>query len=128
MLDLLPPSLIGFLREKYSSGVATAEASFEDSSADEDALTGALGLALAMKDPIIFPGPTGNYEVQVSYRKLRGRGPNAPERLYGSDGLFQISISNEYGQILRQKGLPFQSKTNWQSYSRIWCTGRGVMG
>lgn len=107
-----------FLRDRYIAGVATAEASFEDSSADEDALTGALGQALAMKDPIIFSGPAGNYEVQVSYRKLRGRGLNAPERLYGSDGLFQIVVSDEYGNILRQKGLPFQSKTNWRGKSK----------
>lgn len=107
-----------FLRDRYIAGVATAEASFEENSADEDALTGALGQALAMKAPILFAGPTGEYTVQVSYRKLRGRGLNAPERLYGSDGLFQISVSNEFDEILRQKGLPFQSKTNWRGRSK----------
>jgi len=71
-----------------------------------------------MKEPIMFTGPEGNYTVQVSYRKLRGRGLNAPERLYGSDGLFQILVSNENDEILRQKGLPFQSKTNWQGRSQ----------
>ncbi len=118
MRDLLPSHLIDFLRDRYIAGVATAEASFDDNSADEDALTGALGQALAMKSPITFTGSSGEYTVQVSYRKLRGRGINAPERLYGSDGLFQISVSNEFGETLRQKGLPFQAKTNWRGSSK----------
>lgn len=40
--------------------------------------------------------------------------PNAPERLYGADGLFQISVLDEFGNVLRSKGLPFQAKTDWK--------------
>lgn len=117
MRDLLPDHVFEFLRDRYIAGVATAEANFAASSADEDALTGALGQALAMPAPWIFTGPNGDYSVQVSYRKLRGRGLNAPERLYGSDGLFQIEVSAANGSVVRRKGLPFQSKTNWRGRS-----------
>lgn len=117
MRDLLPDQVFEFLRDRYIAGVATAEANFVASRADEDALTGALGQALAMPTPWIFTGPDGDYAVQVSYRKLRGRGLNAPERLYGSDGLFQIEVSAPDGSVLRRKGLPFQSKTNWRGRS-----------
>lgn len=96
----------------------TAEANFAASSADEDSLTGALGQALAMPTPWRFLGPEGDYEVQVMYTKLRGRGHNAPEKLYGSDGIFQIEIASADGTVLRRKGLPFQSKTNWRGRNR----------
>jgi hypothetical protein len=38
MRDLLPPILADFLRDRYIAGVAMAEASFEEGSADEDGL------------------------------------------------------------------------------------------
>lgn len=118
MRDLLPEELINLLHDRYIAGVATAEAHFGESSADEDALTGALGQAIAMRDPITFADASGTYSVSVSYRKLRGRGLNAPERLYGSDGLFQIAITTGAGTVLRMKALPFQAKTNWRGRNR----------
>lgn len=113
MRDILPAHLVDFLRDRYIAGVAMAEASYAESSADEDAITGALGQAIAMPTPTVFSGPQGIYEVKISYRKVRGRGRDAPERLYGSDGIFQITVTDEHGEVVRQKGLPFQSKKNW---------------
>lgn len=114
MHDILPSAVITLLRDRYAAGVANAEAFFDQHRADEDAVTGALGQALAIGDPIRFNFENQIYEVKISYRKIRGRGSNAPERLYGSDGIFQISITDRAGQIAAQKGLPFQSKTNWK--------------
>jgi hypothetical protein len=105
------------LRDRYIAGVATAEAHFADSSADEDSVTGALGQALAMSEPLKFSDRFGDFSVQISYRKVRGRGLNAPERLYGSDGIFQIAVTTEEGLVVRLKGLPFQSKINWRGRS-----------
>jgi hypothetical protein len=70
-----------------------------------------------MREPLIFGDQSGNFSVQVSYRKVRGRGLNAPERLYGSDGIFQIAVTTEEGVVVRLKGLPFQSKINWEGRS-----------
>src|ERR1051326_69266 len=117
MRDLLPQHLVDFLRDRYIAGVATAEAHFADSNADEDSVTGALGQAISMHEPLIFGDQSGNFSVQVSYRKLRGRGLNAPERLYGSDGIFQVAVTTEEGVVVRLKGLPFQSKINWEGRS-----------
>ena len=114
MRDILPPSLVDLLRDRYLAGVADAEAAFNQHVADEDSLTGALGQALAMREPIIFNGPGGTYAVRVSYRKLRGRGPGALEKTLGSDGIFQIEVANDLGGVVRSKGLPFQAKTNWR--------------
>src|SRR3954453_4627655 len=102
MRDLLPQHLVDFLRDRYIAGVATAEANFADSSADEDSVTGALGQALAMREPLIFSDQSGAaFSVQISYRKVRGRGLNAPERLYGSAGIFQIAVTTPEGVVIR---------------------------
>lgn len=114
MHDILPAAVIGILRDRYAAGVASAEAFFDHHCADEDAVTGGLGQALAIGDAIRFHFEGQLYEVNIAYRKLRGRGSNAPERLYGSDGIFQIIVTDRAGQIAAQKGLPFQSKTNWK--------------
>lgn len=114
MRDILPAAVINILRDRYAAGVANAEAIFDQHRGDEDAVTGALGQALAIGEPIRFQLESQKYEIDISYRKIRGRGPRAPERVYGSDGIFQIRVKDKTGQIVAQKGLPFQSKMNWK--------------
>jgi hypothetical protein len=114
MRDILPVDLIELLRDRYLAGVADAEAAFGQHFADEDSLTGALGQALAMRKPLLFDGPNDRYAVTIQYQKLRGRGPGAPEKQFGSDGVFQISVTDSDGNVIRRKGLPFQAKTNWR--------------
>jgi hypothetical protein len=110
----LPPRLFEALQDRYSAGVANAEAHFDQHSADEDSITGALGQSLAMREPMVFRGARGEYIVQVTYRKLRGRGRGAPEKMFGADGIFQIEVADESGMPLRSKGLPFQAKKDWK--------------
>jgi hypothetical protein len=118
MRDILPSDLLEILREKYLAGVADAEAAFDQHFADEDSLTGGLGQAIAMRKPILFNDPSGTYAVTIQYQKLRGRGPGAPEKQFGSDGIFQISVTDSNGNIIRRKGLPFQAKTNWRGKNK----------
>jgi hypothetical protein len=106
------------LRDRYLAAVSDAESTFWMSSGDEDALTGALGQAMAMPRNQIFSTPEGMYVVDIGYTKLRGRGKDAPERIYGSDGIFQIKIFDESGRVIRSKGLPFQSKKNWKGKNK----------
>jgi hypothetical protein len=47
--DFVPPEVLELVKEKLKSGVADAEATFLESKADEDALTGALGQAISTK-------------------------------------------------------------------------------
>lgn len=112
MLDILPKHIIDHLSDRYIAGVANAESSFADSSADEDSVTGALGQAISMS-PVYFSSPQGEFAVRIYYKKIRGRGPGAPEKALGADGIFQISVTDKTGKVIRQKGLPFQSKVNW---------------
>lgn len=97
MRDILPETLIGMLRDRYLAGVADAEAKFRFGAGDEDSLTGALGQAISMAQPIQFSGNGESYVVQVFYYKLRGRGRGAPEKSYGADGIFQIEVIDGAG-------------------------------
>jgi hypothetical protein len=81
--------------------------------ADEDCLTGALGQALATPKGLSFSSGNKNALVKISHTKLRGRGKGAPEKIFGSDGVFQIEVLDNCGRPLFSKGLPFQSKKNW---------------
>lgn len=109
----LPKSIFEELQDRYKKGVSDAVSTFDMNEADEDCLTGALGQALAMPREQFFSYKGGNASVKVSHTKLRGRGKGAPEKLYGSDGIFQIEVLDHQGRLLMSKGLPFQSKKNW---------------
>lgn len=136
MRDLLPPEVISRLLDRYMTGVADAIENYDQSCADEDALTGALGQAIATRIPLDIPTPLGIVQVKIGYTKLRGRGNRAAEKLYGSDGLFQIEVVDSSGRIVRRKGLPFQSKKDWhgtnsklasQAATMIKETGSGIV-
>jgi hypothetical protein len=114
MRDILPPGLLDSLRDRYLAGVADAESLFGMHRADEDTLTGALGQAIASRDPYTFSTENRIYLVRTEYYKIRGRGRNAPERMHGVDGIFQISVTQDSGHVIRRKGLPFQAKKNWR--------------
>ena len=118
MRDLLPETLLSLIRDRYLAGVADAEAAFDQSSADEDAVTGALGQSIALREPLIFSDGRQAYQLSINYKKLRGRGNAAPEKRLGSDGIFQISVTTATGKIVRRKGLPFQAKSRWQSIDK----------
>lgn len=118
MRDLLPPDVLTILSDRYVAGVANAEAGFDMHRADEDAVTGALGQSLATLHPLTVAGLGMEYSITISYRKIRGRGKGAPEKRYGADGLFQLSVHHRGGRLLRVKGLPFQSKTMWRGVNK----------
>jgi hypothetical protein len=110
---LLPDGLKALIRDRYLAGVSDALAKYAFHAADEDSLTGALGNAISMPHAVVFGDGHRQYSYQVSYRKIRGRGPGAPEKQLGADGIFQIEVTDERGR--QTKGLPFQSKKGWRS-------------
>lgn len=118
MRDLLPPLVLESLRDRYVAGVADAEAHYDLHRADEDSVSGALGQSIAMRAPVVFSDGEHTYVVRIRYRKVRGRGPGAPEHRYGADGLFQIAVTDQNGCTVRQKGLPFQAKMNWRGRNK----------
>jgi hypothetical protein len=115
------------LRDRYVAGVANAEFAFDQHLADEDALTGALGQSLATLEPVVFDSGEQQYVFRLSYRKIRGRGHDAPEKRYGADGVFQIEVTDRTETVLRRKALPFQSKKNWRGKDKRLAEQASVM-
>ena len=114
MKDVLPEQVIRILGDRFAAGVANAEAHYNLHAADEDAVTGGLGQSLAICEPIEIVSNSKRYQISISYRKVRGRGPRAPEKLYGTDGLIQLLVKDIADNIAATKGLPFQSKMKWR--------------
>lgn len=118
LVDIVPKGIMSLIRDRYLAGVADAEAQFELSRADEDSLTGALGQSISSGAAWTYSSGQQSFEVQISYRKIRGRGKGAPEKIYGTDGLFQIIVYDETDAMVFVKGLPFQAKTEWKGVDR----------
>jgi len=115
LLQSLPPIVRRFIQDRYLAGTANAEAQYQNAAGDEDSLTGALGALISTSEPVGFTVDSETtVVVEISYRKLRGRGHDAPERRFGADGIFQVNVSaDNVGEQFR-KGLPFQAKKNWK--------------
>ena len=115
---LLPDGLKAVIRDRYLAGVSDAQAKYPFSAADEDSLTGALGNSISMPHEMLFGDGQNQYSYQMSYRKIRGRGPRAPEKQLGADGIFRIEVTDERGR--QTKGLPFQAKKDGAKLIQIF--------
>jgi hypothetical protein len=111
--DILPSFVIDELRDHYYARVGQAEATFRHSQADEDSLTGALGQALLTPQRIVASG-VEQFVWSTTYKKVRGRGRDAPEKRYGIDGIFELEVVDTIRGFARRKGLLFQAKKGWQ--------------
>lgn len=114
MLDLLPQDLLNEIGAQYRLAISEALAAYETQKADEDGLTGALGLALLKVN-----GKRTVDGVQYAWHtrswRVRGRGPGAPERTYGADAFFELEVIDAEGAVLRSKLLPMQAKKQWHT-------------
>ena len=115
--DYLPKEIIREVREYFEEKVSNAEKTFEYHEQDEDVITGSLAQELITKEPIFYKDGKKDYNLNISSRKIRGRGNNAPEQSTGADGIFKITILDGDNVIFR-KGLLFQSKKNWELRDR----------
>jgi hypothetical protein len=94
--------------------VAAAVHGYADGGTDEDAVTGALGQALRGQGELALPdGRIVRWATR--YRKLRGRGRNAPDKHLGADGLFEVEMEDEERDRSR-KTLPFQARNGAAGY------------
>lgn len=118
MLEFLPPLVVRTLQKHFYAGVKAAEVRFRYNEADEDSLTGALGERLNEPEPILIQTQNEAFEWRTEAYKIRGRGPGAPERTLGADGIFQLEVIDQRGHFLVRKGLLFQSKKAWTGRDR----------
>ncbi len=113
MVNVLPELVRHSIRSSYQHSILRAEQAYIHSQEDEDAVTGALGQALFVPQEVITVDGVV-YVWRTVYYKLRGRGKNAEEKIYGADGLIQIELKDNQEKILASKALLFQAKNRWK--------------
>jgi hypothetical protein len=91
--NFVPKELIDLIGDRIKAGVSDAEGKFGLNAKEEDALTGALGHAISTPRPMTLQSPQGTFVYEIRSFKLRGRGPEAPEKRLGADAIFQVAVS-----------------------------------
>lgn len=114
----LPAPVIDALRDRFLAAVGDAQAGFEDARADEDSLTGALGQELSRRPLMTVFDGMSMYALKTNWKKVRGRGPGAPENLYGLDGIFQLEVLDEFGNVIVKKGCPSKPRRSGRGRTR----------
>lgn len=109
LAQFIPKGLLNLIRDRIKSGIVDAEAKYSLNQDEEDAITGALGQAISTTGWMEFRSNEGDFTYEIKSYKLRGRGPDAPEKRLGADAIFQVAVFKG-GQRIFGKGLPFQAK------------------
>lgn len=110
LTTLVPKGVLRRLQAHFAEKILEAVDRYPLNAADEDSLTGALGHALSIPNPMVvtaFKGTT--FSIQIESYKISGKGPGAPESRIGADGIIQITVRID-GNAVFAKGLPFQAK------------------
>lgn len=97
------------IKDHFENEIHSAVQSYRFNDADEDSLTGALGQALSTPAKVVTKAAKILYSFTVESHKILGKGPGAPEKRTGADGIFQVRLW-EGEKLLFDKGLPFQAK------------------
>jgi hypothetical protein len=104
--DLLPKSVLDEIREHLRQADDNAQESWSSANQDEDSVTG--DFFGAMRRTMRPSENDRAWRWKITYTKLRGRGPKAPENIVGADGIIQAEIVKN--GIVYTKGLLFQAK------------------
>jgi hypothetical protein len=107
----IPREVREAIRDHIASAVKQAIAGYLSASEDEDCLTGHLGAKLQIdnqKVTVLQDEIAGEWTWAIDYRKFRGRGQGATEKLIGADGLFELAVALPHRTEV--KSLLFQAK------------------
>jgi len=110
---VIPLEVKDAIYARLSEALNAAADAYDSASDDEDTLTGDVCGGLRTPPRRIFVAQSvaeipGEWTWSITYRRLRGRGPGAPERLIGADGVFELTL--DYGGHSETKSLLFQAK------------------
>jgi hypothetical protein len=115
MEDVIPDEVLREIKVYLHKQIARAERGWHAGEEDEDTLTGDFGGSLRTDGWITTGANGGSWAWQISYKKFRGGGPNAPEKSLGADGVFQIEVRVNDTSILVFKAILFQAKKDRSS-------------
>lgn len=107
--DVIPHPLFDAIERHISSNCSGWTArSWNSARAEEDTLTGDfLG---RFEKPSTISDAYPDWQWDMTYKKIRGRGPKAPESVTGADGIFDVTVKDSSGKTLFQKAFLFQAK------------------
>jgi len=114
---VIPESTFGAIQNYLRERTEHAEGGWDAGADEEDTLTGDFGASLRTRGWIISGDNRTRSAWRVTYTKFRGRGPRAPEKETGADGIFQIEVYPSDAPVLFSKGVLFQAK-KYQGSSR----------
>lgn len=109
--DVIPSSIFSAVQHELRARCEFAEQGWNAGSDEEDTLTGDLGASLRRPWQDVFdPDAHQKWRWQVTYKKFRGKGKGADEKLFGADGIFEIAVQDQRTGTRFVKGLLFQAK------------------
>jgi len=114
--DEVKTAITAHIRDAEARAVDAYESGVED----EDVLTGQLGAYLRIGTQRVAVSNSeigGEWTWSIDYRKFRGRGPGATEKILGADGIFELRLHG-IGRGIK-KSLMFQAKNEWSSDQRL---------
>ena len=108
---MFPPKVREELQSQILGACDLAVEGFSGAKGREDAVTGALGERLRLKEKLVAVDGEGTWRFSISWNKFRSaKGGSGEEREIGADGIIQFELFSEYGEDVYTKGLLFQSK------------------
>lgn len=110
MLDVIPAAVVAEITDHLRAGCESAEHGWTAGNEEEDTLTGDLGRSLRRGWSETMVDSYEHWRWQLTYKKFRGRGAGATEKIIGADGIFQIEVEDRVTGRIFNKGLLFQSK------------------
>src|SRR5437763_1549663 len=115
MRDAIPHNVFDAIQRQYRESLPLDPRDYEDLRGDEDSITGAEGSALRRQ----VSGQRGGMSWETRVKKLRGRGPGAPERGLGADLIIEIEVRDSRGDVVARKGLLAQAKKEWKGKDSV---------
>jgi hypothetical protein len=109
--DVLPAHVFQSIQQHLIQVGNSAHSGWQGASSEEDTLTGDFCGRLRIEwQTSVAAGRSWKWRVR--YKKFRGRGKRAFEKRSGADGIIQIEVTRDSGQVRTYKGLLFQAKKN----------------
>lgn len=114
LADLIPDEVKEEIFDHIERSISnSAPFAYRAAAADEDVLTGEFGAALRTKKTkkVMDDATSALWDISIDYKKARGRGAGALEKVIGADGILQIIVQTPDFTV--QKSALFQAKRDW---------------
>lgn len=112
----IPRAVLADIAQQLTHAIDNTVAEFDSAWEDEDVVTGHLGGQLTVRNrsvQVTEDEINGTWRWSLHYRKFRGRGAGATEKVLGADGIFELTLDGI--NKTETKSILFQSKMKGSS-------------